>query len=413
VELSAWDQAYDQVGPSSLGQGITIVGCSAQREGEQVKLSLWDSAHVLKGGPIAQSLTRWDHSQGAERKRLTAVFAPSGSLLPAESCAVPTCAAALANAAKLTSERVFQINRCIIDVPTREDQMFTQDGKRLYSTCRLRDWSGSVDVDLVSEAMLPMYGLSSHEQVVQALADQSLTVNLSRFNARGVLRPNAGQGQKLFASQEGGMKAIIGLVQESPLTAVVSSKAMRDMLGLATVSGDIVLPAPASRVHDFGGLALETSQKTYISAHRVLLLVQGTTPSKLDAIGDQNQPLAVQSFRVSSLKTQCLLSENEVFVNLYGYCAFDTMLQYRVDKDTALVLASAVDVDPTTQVKTFTVEHITKVQDLGSLKQSLETEWRTVLEEAIADASDSYSSPQKVEYWDREAKRLKRMISEA
>ena len=58
--------------------------------------------------------------------------------------------------------------------------MFTQDGKRLYSTCRLRDWSGAVDVDLVSEAMLQMYGKSSHEEVVEALADQSLTVKLTR-----------------------------------------------------------------------------------------------------------------------------------------------------------------------------------------------------------------------------------------
>jgi len=402
VELSVWDEAYNQVSPLSLGQGITIVGCSAQRDGEQVKLSLWEAAHVLTGGPIAQSLTRWD-PQGAERKKLTAVFSASGPLLPVESIAVPTCAAALANAPKLTSERVFQINRCIIDVPTREDQMFTQDGKRLYSNCRLRDWSGSVDVDLVSEAMLQMYGLSSHEEVVQALADQSLTVNLSRFNARGVLRPTLLSG----------MKALIGLVQESPLDAVVSAKAMRDMLGLATVTGDIVLPAPATCVHDFGGLALETSEKTYISAHRVLLLVKGTTPSKLDSFGEQSQPLAAQSFRISSIKTQCLLSDTEVFVNLYGYCAFNNMLQYRLDKDTALVLASAVDIDPVTQEKTFTVEHITKVQDVDNLKKSLETEWRTVLEHVVPKESEQYSSPQKVEYWDRDAKRLKRIISEA
>jgi len=202
------------------------------------------------------------------------------------------------------------------------------------------------------------------------------------------------------------MKAFIAQVQESPRDANVSGRAMKDMLGLATVTGDIVLPAPATRVHDFDGLALETSGKTYISAHRVLLLVKGTTPSKLEQ-------LEAQSFRVSLLKTQCLLSETEVFVNLYGYCAFDTMLQYRLDKETALVLASAVDVDPDTQGKTFTVEHMTKVQDVDCLKQSLETEWRTVLEQAIPNDPGQYSSPQRVEYWDREAKRLKRMISEA
>jgi len=402
VELSVWDDAYNLLSPVNLGQGITIIGCSAQREEEQVKLSLWEAAHVLTGGPIAQSLTHWN-SQGAERKMLTAVFSGSGPLLPDESIAVPTCAAALANAPRLTSERVFQINRCIIDVPTREEQMFTQDGKRLYSNCRLRDWSGSVDVELVSEAMLKMYGLSSQTEVLQALTDQSLTVNLSRVNARGVLRPHLMSG----------MKAFIALVQESPLDAVVNAKAMRDMLGLATVTGDIVLPAPATRVHDFGGLALETSEKTYISAYRVLLLLKGTTLSKLDSIGEQSQPVSAQSFRVSSIKTQCLLSDTEVFVNLYGYCGFNNMLQYRLDKDTALVLASAVDIDPVTREQTFTVEHITKVQDVDNLKKSLETEWRTVLEHVVPEENEQYSSPHKVEYWDRQAKRLKRIISEA
>jgi len=404
VELSIWGDAYDQVSSLTVRQGITIVGCSALRDGEEIKLSLWDNAHVLTGGPIAESLTNWDPS-GVEAKKLTAIFSPSGPLLPVESSAVPTCAAALASAAKSTvaSERVFQINRCTIDVPIRQDQILTKDGKRLYANCRLRDWSGCVEVEMVSEPMLTMYGLSNQEEVLKALADQSLTVNLSRFNARGVLKP-----------QESGMKAFIAQVQESPLDANVSGKAMKDMLGLATVTGDIVLPAPATRVHDFSGLALETSENTYISAHRVLLLVKGTTQSKLDPVGEKSTSnLEAQSFRVSSIKTQCLLSETEVFVNLYGYCDYNTMLQYRLDKDTALVLASAVDVDADTHVKTFTVERITKVKDVDCLKQSLATEWRTVLEPAIPDDSGHYSSPQKVEYWDREAKRLKRMTSEA
>ena len=222
VEIHVWDDAYEQVKNLRIGDGITIVGCSAQREadGQQVKLNLWDSAHVLQGGPIAQALSRWD-PQHMNLTKLTAVFAPSGPLLPVVSESLPTCAAALANAPKLQEERIIQINRCIIDVPTREDQMFTQDGKRLYSSCRLRDWSGAVDVDLVSEAMLSLYGLSSHEEVMQALKDQTLNVNLSRVNARGVLRPT-----------ETGAKVLIGLIAGSPLDAPVSPKAMRDMLGL-------------------------------------------------------------------------------------------------------------------------------------------------------------------------------------
>ena len=59
------------------------------------------------------------------------------------------------------------------------------------------------------------------------------------------------------------------------------------------------------------------------------------------------------------------------------------------------------------------MEHITKVQDVANLKKSLETEWRTVLEHVDSNESEQYSSPKKVEYWDRDAKKLKRIVSEA
>ena len=402
VEVHVWDEAHDQVKDLNLGEGITIIGCSAQRDadGVQVKLNLWDSAHVLRGGPIAQALTTWD-SQDKRLTKLTTVFTPSGPLLPTESESLPTCAAALANAPKLSEDRVIQVNRCMIDIPTREDQMFTQDGKRLYSACRLRDWSGAVDVDLVSEAMLTLYGCKTTEEVRTALENDSLNVMLSRVNARGILRPT-----------EYGTKVLIGIIEESPLDAPVSAKAIGNMLGLSEVTGDVVLVAPVGRVQDLSGLALETSEKGYIPAHRVLLLVKGTTSSELEPVGETGQPLAAQAFRVSSKKVKCLLSDADVLLNLYGYCDFSGMLQHRLDKDTALVLVSALEIAPDTQEKTFTVEHMVKVQDWQTLKTSLDNEWKTVLLNESSEEREKYASPGRVEYWDRDVKKLKRMVSE-
>ena len=88
------------------------------------------------------------------------------------------------------------------------------------------------------------------------------------------------------------------------------------------------------------------------------------------------------------------------------------MLHYRLDKETALVLASAVEIEPETQNKTFIVEYMEKVQDWQSLKVSLDHEWRTVFLSSMKDQSEQYALPQKAEYWDREVKRLKRMESE-
>jgi len=147
-----------------------------------------------------------------------------------------------------------------------------------------------------------------------------------------------------------------------------------------------------------------------------LLLVKGTTDSTLEAIGDKSLPIKDQSYRVSSVKTQCLLSDAEVFVNLYGYCDFANMLDYRLGKDTALVLASAVQIDSVTKEKTFVIEHIKKVggTDIQNVKNSLDTEWHTVLTTAVSDPEEieRYVSPKKVEYWNRDVKRLKRLVSE-
>ncbi len=90
-----WNEAHDQVKNLVNGHGITIVGCSAQREahGRQVKLNLSESPHVLRGRPIAQALTRWD-PQNTSLTMLTGTFAPSDPLLPATSEGRPTCAAA-------------------------------------------------------------------------------------------------------------------------------------------------------------------------------------------------------------------------------------------------------------------------------------------------------------------------------
>ena len=402
VEVHVWDEAHEQLEGVNEGEGITIVGCSAQREAnsELVKLNLWDSGYILKSGPKAQALSSWNPQQQSLTK-LTTVFTPSNPLLPTDCESLPTCAAALANPPKLSEDRVIQVNRCLIDIPTREEQMFTQDGKRLYSSCRLRDWSGAVDVDLVSEAMLTLYGCKTQEEVREALATRALKVKLSRVNARGILRPT-----------DTGSKTLIGQIEESPLDAPVSAKAMRAMLGLSEVSGEVVLAAPAGRVQDLSGLAVESSDRGFLPAHRVLLLVKGTTSTTLEAIGETGQSLTAQSFRVASKEARCLLSDSEVHVNLYGYCDYSSMLQHRLDTDTALVLASALEVAPDTQEKTFTVEHMVKVQDFDKLKASLDIEWKIVLLSEANEDREQYASPTKAEYWDRDVKKLKRIVSE-
>ena len=85
MEVHVWDEAHEQLEGVNEGEGITIIGCSAQREadGMLVKLNLWDSAYVLKSGPIAQALSVWVPQQQSLTK-LTTVFTPSGLPIPTD-----------------------------------------------------------------------------------------------------------------------------------------------------------------------------------------------------------------------------------------------------------------------------------------------------------------------------------------
>jgi hypothetical protein len=265
VEIAVWDNAYGLLENIPVGEGITIIGLTATKEGSglnSTKLNMWDSAHVLQGGDTAQSLT----SLGLDAKscsRITPVF--TGPLLPLDSEALPTCAVALANAPKSAADKVIQINRCMIDAPTQREHIFTQDGKRLYAVCRCRDWTGGVDVEVVSEAVPSLYGCTDQDGVEQALAAGTLQQTPARVNARGVLK--SGDGARIF----------IGKIIETPLDAKVSGDALRDCLGLSDISGDVAMAAPAKRVHDapLVGLSVASDHKGYIGAHRVLLLVKG------------------------------------------------------------------------------------------------------------------------------------------
>ena len=129
------------------------------------------------------------------------------------------------------------MNRCVIDAPTRAENLVTQDGKRLYATRRLRDWSGVVDVEVVEEAMPNVIWIESPAEVHQALAAGQLTQKVVLLSARGVIRKDPA-GRKLYICK----------VADCPLEAKVSGTAMKAALGLAEIVGDVVLAAPVDRV---------------------------------------------------------------------------------------------------------------------------------------------------------------------
>ena len=67
---------------------------------------------------------------------------------------------------------------------------------------------------------------------------------------------------------------------------------------------------------------------------------------------------------------------------------------------------------PGPQQRAFTSEHMVKVQDGDKLKMSLDIEWKIVLLNEANEEREQYASPTKAEYWNRDVKKLKRIVSE-
>lgn len=330
-----------------------------------------------------------------------------------EEVAHPTCAAALADAV-VDCPVTFQINRCMLDAPLQEELLFTQSGNLFIKSCRLRDRTGGVDVDILGSAVPFLYGCSDAETMKAQLVAQSLTSTRVRLNARGVLRVESGV-----------MRRYVAEIEATPLQAVVSMTAMRLSLGLSNVADDAVLAAPAARLLDAPllGLAARRDSGAPLGAHRVLLLVEGTEDTDCDSI-DDTLPMAQQTFKVTSPSARCLLSEPAVRVTLAGYCDFKKMMQYRLDKERALVLVSAVTFAAPGSASAaaapeapcvVTVENMQKVSkdESAALMVSMTAEWKSVLTAPEDLCKRECRSSDDRAYWTPEsASKVRRVQSE-
>jgi len=308
--------------------------------------------------------------------------------------------------------QVFQINRALLDPPLQAELMQTKDGRLFIKSCRARDRTGCVDVSVTSDAVPGLYDCTDEAQLRQQLAAQSLTSCKSRMNIRGVIR-----------EENGITKKYIVRVEKAPLIADVSLQAMRQCLGLSNISEDVVMPSGADRIlHDgLVGLALRRDGSDPLNAFRVLLLVRGTEETDLDVIDEKNTV-----FKLISKNVSCLLSDSPTTVQLVAYSDLKKSLAYRLDRETALVLVSAVEhyvpVSDSSGADEkpgliATVEHMQKLSkdEIESLHRSLTVEWKSVL---TTDSETEISSgPKRVsasagEYWTQEARKLRRLISE-
>ena len=313
----------------------------------------------------------------------------------------------------------------MMDPPLQRELIYSQDGRMFIKNCRLRDRTGGAYVDVVSAAVPALYGCTEETDLRNQLEAQTLSSFKMRLNVRGVIRVEAGITRKYVVK-----------IEKSPLEAVVSMNAMQQSLGLSTVSDDVVVSAPADRVLDEAmiGLALKRDAGEPLAAFRVLLLIQGTQDTDIDII-DDTRTMQEQTFKMISNNTRCLLSDTPTTVQLVAYCDFKKSLTYRLDRELALVLVSAVERHrpgsaslgasrsnsssaeaPEGKHITATVEHMEKISkdEKKALECAMTLEWKSVLTTIGEDAaSPKRLSSTELEYWTSpRVSKLRRMESE-
>ena len=100
------------------------------------------------------------------------------------------------------------------------------------------------------------------------------------------------------------------------------------------------------------------------------------------------------SFLVESKRVKCLLGAEEAFADLRGYCDFDSMLQYRLDKERALVMISHFSQSSQDATPLLTVDYMQKVSEshLEPMKDSLREEAALLMLQSDDEASKPRSS---------------------
>ena len=418
--VSIWGDAYDLLKDVSSGEGISLVGLSAMKEprDDGFKVNAWsNSLHVILGGDRADSLTQMAASSTNEFVPPTSTFTPQIEAVEVQGEALHSCAAALAevpNDMSFLNDKKFQLNRCLIEAPISRGAITTEKGD-LYIRATLHDWSGSVEVEVVEDACVQLFGCTTKSQVLAACDDGTLSTQLKRVNVRGVLRQDT----------KGKVRKFVAQIKVSPESYTVSCRAMRSALGLAQPVAGVVLAAPITRVaqNPMHGLTVRvdtrgSAETQLLGAHRVLFLVQGTTKSSLDRVSAKDDP---DAFCVTSPKAKCLLAEGlmaeEAYLDLRGYCDMNTMLDFRLDKETAIVMVSSLESEGGRRAAA--VEWVRKIEphSVSQIRALLDIEWKTALTDLGTDVLDSQMSPARPEYWESDgqppARKARRVDSDA
>lgn len=419
-KIAVWTQeAYDKFTGIGKGVGISLLNCSATKDktSNEFKINVWPKVVVLEGGSRAEQLTQLSTEAVSANRVATAKFTGSSTAMDVTGKeAVPVSATALLsipdNASGFPSETVWQLNRATIEAPTLLEDITTKNGDRLWVQVNIHDWTGCTTVYVTDRAAPALYGCDSAEEVLTKAREGTLQVSLTRFNMRGLLR-----------LEDETMRKYVVELSPSPKSFSISSSALRGTRGLAPVVDSVAQAAPADRVlsSPMQGMCLLAdgsdegqADKHLVPCFRAYLLVTGTEGTEMKPLIDGISNMQEQEYIVTSKNVKCLLSDKcPSAFDLQCYCDWSSSLNYRLDKETAIVCIS--DLKPIDEDRFVAiVEHVEKVSkaELDDVRRSMTMEWKTALTQAGSASLDSCMSPAKADFFQNPPRKVQRVSSD-
>ena len=223
----------------------------------------------------------------------------------------------------------------------------------------------------------------------------------------------------VIRQEDGTIKKFVADVGKSPMKFTISSSAMRAARGLAETLTGVVHAAPLERIVStpMHGLAVKGEdpfgETTIVLAHRIFILVMRTQESELELLQDDNVGTRQQSFHVKSENAKCLLSvENQKVIDLKCYCSFDSVLNFRLDMESAWVsVTSVTEKDGRLEAAVDAMEKV-RSDELEAIRNSLQAEWKTALTNMDTTTFDPSKPPAKEDYWNDPKRKVARLISD-
>ena len=112
------------------------------------------------------------------------------------------------------------------------------------------------------------------------------------------------------------------------------------------------------------------------------------------------------------MRNAFLSGDADVRIDLQCYCHWNNSLDYRLNKESAIVRVSGVTTQETTLVAS--VEHIDKVStaEFESVRQAMQIEWQTALAHTSSGTMDEYQSPEKRKFFENPVRKVRRVSSD-